>query len=106
MQFQSSHSPTDPVTIRLETALGLSQMPSLLDHLLHELDIAQGIEFDLSAVSEIDIAGVQVLMILEKEARALGKEIAFARPSPAVRDMFSFLGRLDFFDDRVLVADR
>lgn len=99
-------SSADPVSIRLETSLGLSQIPSLLDHLLRALDTSEGLEFDLSAVSDIDIAGVQMLLILDKEASALGKEIAFVKPSRAVRELFACLGRMDFFDDRVLVEAR
>lgn len=99
-------TPDDPISIRLGPALGLSQIPSLLDHLLHSLDTNHRLEFDLSEVSEIDIAGFQMVLILEKEASILGKEISFVRPSSAVRELFSLLGRLEVFEDRVLVAHR
>jgi len=47
---------------------------------------------DLSAVTEFDCAGVQLLLVARREARRHGKELALRAASPAVRDAFALLG--------------
>lgn len=48
--------------------------------------------FDLSAVTEFDSAGLQLLLVARQEAARLGKRVAIAAASPAVRDAFALLG--------------
>lgn len=48
--------------------------------------------FDLSAVTEFDSAGLQLLLVARREAAHLGKRVAIAAASPAVRDAFALLG--------------
>jgi anti-anti-sigma regulatory factor len=48
--------------------------------------------FDLSAVTEFDSAGLQLLLIARQEAARLGKQLAVPAASPAVRDVFALLG--------------
>jgi len=50
---------------------------------------------DLSAVTEFDSAGLQLLLAARREAARLGKPFAIAGTSPAVREVFALLG-LDF----------
>ena len=52
---------------------------------------------DLSAVTEFDSAGLQLLMMARREAAGLGKRVDVAAASPAVRDVFALLG-LDLDD--------
>jgi len=47
---------------------------------------------DLSAVTEFDSAGLQLLLVARSEATRLGKPFAVAAASPAVRDAFALLG--------------
>jgi anti-sigma B factor antagonist len=48
--------------------------------------------FDLSAVTEFDSAGLQLLLVARAEAARLGKRVAILAASPAVRDAFALLG--------------
>src|SRR4051794_22582880 len=48
--------------------------------------------FDLSAVTDFDSAGLQLLLIARQEAARLGKQLAVPAASPAVRDVFALLG--------------
>jgi anti-anti-sigma factor len=48
--------------------------------------------FDLSAVTEFDSAGVQLLLMARREAARLGKTLALPDAAPAVRDTFALLG--------------
>ena len=47
---------------------------------------------DLSAVTEFDSAGVQLLLVARREAARLGKRLVLQDASPAVRDAFALLG--------------
>ena len=47
---------------------------------------------DLSAVTEFDSAGVQLLLVARREAARLGKRLVLAGASPAVRDACALLG--------------
>jgi anti-anti-sigma factor len=47
---------------------------------------------DLSAVTEFDSAGLQLLLMARQEAARLGKSLRLPAASPAVRDVFALLG--------------
>jgi anti-anti-sigma factor len=47
--------------------------------------------FDLSEVTEIDTAGVQLLLLARREAAARGLALRLASASPAVRSAFALL---------------
>ncbi|HEX8785789.1 MAG TPA: STAS domain-containing protein [Telluria sp.] len=47
---------------------------------------------DLSAVTEFDSAGLQLLMMARREAATLGKRLDVSAASLAVRDVFALLG--------------
>ncbi|WDZ96803.1 STAS domain-containing protein [Herbaspirillum sp. WKF16] len=60
--------------------------------LLHALSsAAEDIALDLSGVDEIDTAGVQLLLLLQREARRGGRGIDVAAYSPAVLTVFDLL---------------
>ena len=47
---------------------------------------------DLSAVTEFDSAGVQLLLVARREAARLGKRLVLQGANPAVRDACALLG--------------
>jgi anti-sigma B factor antagonist len=63
--------------------------------------LAQGdeIELDLSAVCELDTSGVQLLMLMKREAVAAGKALKLSGHSPAVIEVFELLGLGGWFGD-------
>ncbi len=46
---------------------------------------------DLSKVSELDTAGLQILLVARRHAAALGRELQLISPSPAVCDVLELL---------------
>lgn len=46
---------------------------------------------DLSGVTEIDTAGVQILLMARRCAKAAGSNLQFANPSPSVSDVLELL---------------
>jgi anti-anti-sigma factor len=47
--------------------------------------------FDLAEVTEIDTAGVQLLLLARREAAARGRTLQLSGASPAVRSAFALL---------------
>jgi len=58
--------------------------------LLDALSSADELELDLLKVSEIDTAGLQLLILLKKEAQRSGKRVAIVAHSQAVRTVIDF----------------
>ena len=64
----------------------LEQKKTLLDALARTDDL----ELDLLQVSEIDTAGLQLLILLKKEAQRAGKTISIVAHSQSVRAVIDF----------------
>jgi anti-sigma B factor antagonist len=89
---------------KLQDSLDITNVSEARDNILQLLNSGDSIRFDLSSMTEIDTAGVQLVLAVRKEAIALGKECRFVHPSPPVDDVFRALGRSGIFDESVLTA--
>lgn len=74
----------------------------LKEKLLAGLAEAEELELDLSEVSEIDAAGLQLLVMIKQEAAVLGKVVRFTGHSPVVVDLLDLSGLAGFFGDPLL----
>ena len=63
-------------------------------------------EIDLSGVTEIDTAGVQLLMLAKQEATRQQRELRLVGHSPAVLDVFELLNVAGYFNDPLVMAAR
>ncbi|HJV26252.1 MAG TPA: STAS domain-containing protein [Aromatoleum sp.] len=61
------------------------------------------LELDLSAVGDIDTAGLQLLILIKREARAQGKEIVISGHSTAVRQTIDFCNLAAAFGDPMVI---
>ncbi len=93
----------DPAVLRLEGELTIFRAAELKSQLLSE---PLPREIDLSGVTEIDSAGVQLLMLVKKFALAQQRELALVRHSPAVLEVFELLNLAAFFNDPLVMAPR
>lgn len=75
-------------TLRLDGEFTIYRAAELKRQILDALHQQEALEIDLSAVSEIDSAGVQLLMLVKREAEALGREFHLSHHSPAVLKVF------------------
>ena len=74
--------------------------------LLAALGSASDIEVDLSQVTEIDSAGLQLLISAKQEAAVLQKRLSFAGHSPAVLETLDLCDLSAHFGDPVLLHGR
>jgi anti-anti-sigma factor len=102
------HSERHEACLRLHPAgeMTIYSAAELKPALLQALDQSEEIEIDLADISEIDTSGVQLLMLMKREAAAAGKALKLAGHSPAVLEVFELLGLGNWFGDpQLLPAD-
>lgn len=61
-------------------------------------------EIDLAGVTEIDTAGVQLLMLAKRSALAQQRELRLVGHSPAVIEVFELLNVAAYFGDPLVMA--
>jgi anti-anti-sigma regulatory factor len=71
--------------------------------LLAAVAVAETLELDLSPVSEIDTAGVQLLILLKREAQLCGHGLRIVAHSPAVSEALEFFNLTTFFGDPLVI---
>jgi len=59
--------------------------------ILAEVRGSESPEFDLAGVSEIDSAGIQLLVLARREARSAGRMLKIVGVRPAVSESLSFI---------------
>lgn len=67
--------------------------------LLAALAAGKEIEVDLSSVEDLDTTGVQLLLLLKREAARQQKRCVFRQPGPAVREIMDLLNLADELAD-------
>ena len=87
-------APATAPVLRLDGELSIYRAAELKPLTLGAVAAAAGAaeaRFDLSEVTEIDTAGVQLLLLARREAAAGGLTLALCDASPAVRSAFALL---------------
>lgn len=88
----------------LEGGLTIYNAGLLKAQLLQALAEVPVLSLDLSRVAELDSAGLQVLMLLKREAGAAQKSLHILAHSPAVQEVFDLFGLAGWFGDPLLVG--
>ena len=73
--------------------------------LLDAVDKQAQVDVDLSQVSEIDTAGVQLLMLAKRVAEGRGRVFRLHAHSPAVLEVFELIGVAAFFGDLLVISE-
>lgn len=71
--------------------------------LLDALNQADEVELDLSQVSEMDTAGLQLLILLKREAQKAGKQAIIVAHSQAVRSVIDFCNLAAYLGDPLVI---
>jgi anti-anti-sigma factor len=89
--------------IALDGEMTIYAAQALKDELLAPLAQCETAELDLSGVSEIDAAGLQLLILAKTEAQERGKTLVITGHSPAVLEVLDLCDLEGFFGDNVLI---
>lgn len=89
--------------LRIEGEMSIYRAAELKQTLLESLDRAGELEIDLGAVTELDSAGVQILMLAKRQALATQRKLRLTAHSPAVLEVFELLNLAAFFGDPLVI---
>src|SRR5262245_20959061 len=78
----------NPTVVRLEGELTIYRATELRTEIQTALANATAVEIDLSGVTEIDSAGIQLLIAAQKTAAASQRELLLVQPSAPVQGVF------------------
>lgn len=93
----------DVTRIALDGEITIYRAADLKTIVLDALRKTRVLEIDLSGVTELDTAGLQVLMLAKQTAAADQRELRLLQHSPAVVEIFEMLDLVAFFGDAVLI---
>lgn len=68
------------------------------------LDLTEELEINLSQVSEMDSAGLQVLIVLKQEAARCNKKLRYSMHSKAVLDILELSNMTASFGDQIVLT--
>jgi anti-sigma B factor antagonist len=94
----------DAAPLRIDGEMTIYTAADLKNRIVAALGAASTLEIDLSEVSEIDSAGLQLLMLAKREAAAQGKQVALVGHSHAVIECFDLCNVTATFGDQVVIA--
>lgn len=103
---------SDSALLRITGELTIYRAAELKQALLADLaDLAERadpapLEIDLSGVTDIDTAGVQLLMLAKKTAQTQQRTLRLVAHSPAVAEIFELLNLAAYFGDPLVIASR
>ena len=95
----------DVLRISIEGEMTIYRAADLKVTVLEALRKTRVLEIDLSGITELDTAGLQVLMLAKQSATADKRELRLLQHSPAVMEIFEMLDLVAFFGDAVLIHD-
>ena len=93
----------DVLRIAIEGEMTIYRAADLKVTVLEALRKTKVLEIDLSGITELDTAGLQVLMLAKQTASADKRELRLLQHSPAVMEIFEMLDLVAFFGDAVLI---
>lgn len=91
-------------TMRVDGELTIYTAAECRQQLLDHLQQCDDLTVDLSAVSEMDSAGLQVLLVLKKQADKAGCGLQLVQHSPAVLEVFEVLDLQAHFGDPLVIS--
>lgn len=87
----------------IEGEMTIYRAAELKQALLEALNGATALEVDLHGVTEIDSAGIQLLMLTKATGQANACEVRLLNHSPAVLEVFELLDLAAHFGDPLLM---
>ena len=87
----------------LDNELTIYHALALKQQLMQALERCQMLELDLSHVSDMDTAGLQLLLLTKREAARTHKRLALVAHNPVVRQTLDFCNLASYFGDPMVI---
>ncbi len=94
------------IRIAIEGDMTIYHAMTLKESLIAPLEHCQEMEVNLSGVGECDTVGLQVLVVLKREADKLGKPLRFIGHSRNMLELMDLCNLGGFFGDPVLISSK
>lgn len=91
-------------TLTIEDELTIFTAADQKANLLSFLDSGDSLELNLSQVAEMDTAGLQLLILIKREAARTDKTLRFTMHSKVVLDILELTNLTTSFGDQVVLA--
>lgn len=91
------------VTCAVQGEMNIYSAAQVREELLQNLTAHAQVEVDLSNVLDFDCSGVQILLVLRREAQRTGKHLAFVHHSQAVREVLDLLNLVGELGDPLII---
>ena len=89
---------------KIEGEMTIYNAAELKEELMPLITDERELEIDLADITEIDSAGLQVLMLAKKERSQQGQALTLTNHSPSVLDVFELMDLVSYFKDPVLLS--
>jgi len=96
---------SDYVYIAPEGEMTIYNAAVIKDELTPFFNAQQDIEINLSKVTEIDSAGIQLLLLIKRELLGTGRNLRLTAHSRAIVELFQLYNLSAYFGDPVLIVD-
>lgn len=95
--------PNLPCSFAIEGEMNIYTALALKESLLAPLEQCADMELDLAGVTDIDSAGLQLLILVKNESRTRGKNLRISGHSAPVLEILDLYNLEGFFGDPVLI---
>lgn len=92
--------------ITVEGEMTIYQASDLYEKFKKQLATCDSLEIDLQHITEMDTAGVQILLALKREANASGKTVSMIMHSEPVIEVFELISIVHEFGDPIVLSNR
>lgn len=106
MSVTLTQKANEPCRFAVEGEMTIYTALELKAPLLATLSQCAEVEIDLAGVSEIDSAGLQLLVMIKQEAKTQNKNLTISGHSPAVLEILDLCQLEGFFGDPVLIISQ
>lgn len=90
-------------TLRLQGELTIYTAADTKPRLLEALAASDALEINLGEVTEMDTAGVQLLILAKREAASAGKRLTLSEHSPAAMELIELYNLAGWFGDPLVI---
>ncbi|MFT3736790.1 MAG: STAS domain-containing protein [Rhodocyclaceae bacterium] len=94
----------EALLLKLEGEITIYRAEEIRQALIAALETQRSIALDLSAVTELDTTGVQLLLAARRTAQTRGQALHLTNHSAAVVEVFETLDIAAQFDDPILLS--
>ena len=96
--------PASAARLAILEEMTIYQAQTQKEQLLAALAATEALDLDLAAVPEIDTAGLQLLLLLKREALQQSKQLTIVGHSPMVQRVLDFCHLARVFGDPMLIS--